>query len=69
MYGNKGWFCRVSRSSREDYNRLCINTPEFKSRYYSLHKPTAQSDDLPMGEDEVALIIDKRTTRASTHYR
>ena len=56
----------------------CQNTPAFKSRYCSLHcptvaKPLGEGADSDNGrdkeEDQVALIIGKRTTRTSTLYQ
>lgn len=59
----------------------CPNTPDYKSRYCSLHKPavaipqkispdgSAPNPSTPASEeDQVGLIINKRVTRSSTLY-
>lgn len=58
----------------------CPNTPEFMSRYCSIHKPIvavpqnislegeAANPSISISEDQVGLIINKRVTRHSTLY-
>jgi hypothetical protein len=53
----------------------CCNTPDLKSRYCSLHKPTAidprqgSSDESGLQDNQVGLILNKRLTRTQTHYQ
>ena len=52
----------------------CSNTPDFKSRYCGLHKPTAtqatsETSDQHMTPNQVGLILSKRLTRTQTHYQ
>ena len=54
----------------------CANTPDFKSRYCSLHKPTAivsHQEDADMANaqmigNQVGVILRKKSTRAQTFY-
>lgn len=53
----------------------CANTPDFKSRYCYLHKPTAivpnQGDrnlDAQVVGNQVGIILSKKSTRAQTFY-
>ena len=56
----------------------CQNTPAFKSRYCPLHSPTTrkvtgdgEGSEINSNEEEeqIALIVGKRTTRTSTLYQ
>ena len=56
----------------------CANTPDFKSRYCSLHKPTATvshpkdtdiaSTSTQLTGNQVGVILRKKSTRAQTFY-
>ena len=51
----------------------CINTPELKSRYCGLHKPTAthsssDTSDALVAPSQIGIILSKRLTRNQTHY-
>ena len=77
--------CLATKAGYAEYHGLpgkvttgCINTPDFKSRYCSLHKPTVTaSDSLKSGtsekddekESQVGMILSKRTTRNQTMYQ
>ena len=50
----------------------CSNTPDHKSKYCSLHKPTAIGPDPDSSVSsvmQVALIMNKRVTRNEIHYQ
>ena len=56
----------------------CCNTPDLKSRYCSLHKPTAIDPrqgssgaciKATLQDNQVGLILNKRLTRTQTHYQ
>ena len=52
----------------------CSNTPDLKSRYCGLHKPTATDSNSEASKNrttpnQVGLILSKRSTRAQIHYQ
>ena len=58
----------------------CTNTPDFKSRYCSLHKPTVSArasldepgpsaSHISEKESQVGMILSKRCTRTQTMYQ
>ena len=52
----------------------CTNTPDLKSRYCGLHKPTATVNNSETSKNlstrnQVGLILSKRSTRAQIHYQ
>lgn len=76
--------CQATYAGYTEYDGLpgrvctgCPNTPDYKSRYCRLHKPLAVVPEVESDkgstrsgeEDQIGLIIGKRTTRNSALYQ
>ena len=75
--------CLATEAGFVEYNGLsgrvttgCANTPDFRSRYCHLHKPTsigAQEEgkrlDAQVSGKQVGIILSKKSTRAQTFYQ
>ena len=77
--------CAARDASFAEYEGLpgrvktgCTNTPQLQSRYCAVHTPTAftsvgggdySSEATASGLDQVAFILEKKTTRQSTLYK
>lgn len=66
--------CYATNAGYAEYDGLpgvirtgCPNTPAYKSRYCSLHKPMLGEDAQSM-QDQPGMIIGKRITRQGTSY-